>query len=81
MSKILERFDELLSEAQQDGGLCDCYAEPLRELFVMALQSKAEQRADNSASAPCRECPDFATIGARSFCIRKDKSVPCDGTA
>ena len=33
--------------------------------------------AHNKPSAPCRECEDFATIGARSFCIRKDKSVPC----
>ena len=31
----------------------------------------------NKKSLPCRECKDFATIGARSFCIRKDKSVPC----
>ena len=49
MSKIIERFDELLGEAQKDGGLYDCYAEPLRELFMLALQSKVDSTSTNNA--------------------------------
>lgn len=35
--KLMAEFDEHLDEAQADGGLFDCYAEPLREMYSAAL--------------------------------------------
>lgn len=58
---LLNKFDHELDEAQRNGGLADCYAEPLRELFVFALHSIVDNTASNSAMVPCHswECAGY----------------------